>query len=163
MWLFKKRFTDEQKGKLQQVAEILNCLAKDQETAYSTMLVEMGGFLKNCVDGQNAGLGRPLNSPRDYEIEMVRGMLWSHRGAVETSISRLEEMFIPNWAPSKFTETRQEWSKFWEAHVSFIDTALEGLEPPNPLIDQVGKAKLNMLISGLSLAQKLVQHNRLKA
>ena len=163
MRFFRKRFTEEQKGTLQRIAGALNCIGRKQEAEFSTLVVEMAEFVRNCADGQRAGLGRPLNPPKDREIKRVREALLSHTTTIESSRSRLKEIVIPDWAPSKFVEARQDMDKFYDTHVQFLKTALRGLAPPDPLVDQLGEAKLNMFLSGLSLARRMIQHHPLKA
>lgn len=74
----------------------------------------------------------------------------------------LKEVIIPNWAPSKLIEAREDMDKFYDTHRQFLTTALRGLATPDPLVDKAGEAKLNMFLSGLGLARQMVQHHPLK-
>lgn len=163
MRFFRKRLTEKQKEHLQQIAGDLNCIGNNQEALFSTLLVEMADFVRNCADGQSAGLGSPSNLPNDREIGRIREALVSYTTTIDTSRSRLKEIIIPDWAPSKFVEAQQDMDKFYETHMQFLTTALRGLAPPDPLVDALGEAKLNMFLRGLGLARKMVQYHPLKA
>ena len=162
MWFLRKRLTDEQKSSLERLTETLNYLTREQESTFAMVLSEMTEFLLNCNEGRNAGLGRPLTPVDDDEIVTVREMLVTYRMTIVPALSQMERIDIPDWAPSKFVKHRREVAESWHTHYQFLDTAIEGLEPPDPLVDQVGKAKLNMFVSGISLGIRMVKHNELK-
>ena len=162
MWPFRKRLTDEQKDSLVRVVGQLNTLTRDQEAAFAAVLSEMTEFLLQCNKARNSGLGRPFPPIDDDHIATVRERLVVYRTAIGPAISRLEGIVIPEWAPSKLVRRRQEAVGFWRTHSQFLDTALEGLEPPDPLVDQEAKAKLNMFVSGIGLGLRMVKHHEFK-
>ena len=163
MWFFRKRLTDEQRGSLERLAGALNSLTRDQEASFMITLSEMAEFLLNCHQGRNSGIGRPITPLDDAEIVTVREALVAYKSTIAPSISQLEGIIIPEWAPSKFAKYQQEVPGFWQTHSQFIDMALEGLAPPDPLVDQPGNAKLNMFVSGIGLGMRMVEHRELKA
>ena len=162
MWFFRKRLTDEQRDSLERVVAQLNSLARDQEAAFMSALSEMSEFLVNCNVARNSGLGRPLNSFDDEDIATVRERLVAYRETIAPAVSHLEEIVIPEWAPSKLVKHHQLVVRSWQAHSQFLDTALKGLEPPEPLVDQEGEAKLNMFVSGIGLGLRMVKDHEFK-
>lgn len=151
----RNRLTEEQKTILEEVIAEYNTVLDEQATALSPLYADMSDFLLNCRNGQQAGLGRPLTPPEDHEVEDAHRILESYRPVIASAHARLKAIVIPEWAPRKFSEA-QEWGLFFDGHVGFVDQAIEGLEPPDPLVDRSGEAKLNMFLSGVGFVTRLV-------
>ena len=164
MGLFGPKLTGEQKDLLRTVANTMNVLADRQKNSFEQTTAQIREFGANCADGQRAGIGRPMNTPSDDEIEGVRRLLGAHKELLNSTIEELRNIRLENWAPSKFGKTQEDWVKYWETQSQFIDSALRGLSPPEPLVDQPNRFKLNMFLSGLATAQTMtLGSKRIKA
>ena len=164
MGLFGPKLTGEQKDLLRTVANTMNVLADRQKNSFEQTTAQIREFGANCADGQRAGIGRPMNTPSDDEIEGVRRLLGVHKELLNSTIEELRNIRLENWAPSKFGKTQEDWVKYWETQSQFIDSALRGLSPPEPLVDQPNRFKLNMFLSGLATAQTMtLGSKRIKA
>ena len=164
MGLFGPKLTGEQKDLLRTVANTMNVLADRQKNSFEQTTAQIREFGANCADGQRAGIGKPMNTPSDDEIEGVRRLLGAHKELLNSTIEELRNIRLENWAPSKFGKTQEDWVKYWETQSQFIDSALRGLSPPEPLVDQPNRFKLNMFLSGLATAQTMtLGSKRIKA
>ena len=164
MGLFGPKLTGEQKDLLRTVANTMNVLADRQKNSFEQTTAQIREFGANCADGQRAGIGKPMNTPSDDEIEGVRRLLGAHKELLNSTIEELRNIRLEDWAPSKFGKTQEDWVKYWETQSQFIDSALRGLSPPEPLVDQPNRFKLNMFLSGLATAQTMtLGSKRIKA
>ena len=164
MGLFGPKLTGEQKDLLRTVANTMNVLADRQKNSFEQTTAQIREFGANCADGQRAGIGRPMNTPSDDEIEGVHRLLGVHKELLNSTIEELRNIRLEDWAPSKFGKTQEDWVKYWETQSQFIDSALRGLSPPEPLVDQPNRFKLNMFLSGLATAQTMtLGSKRIKA
>ena len=164
MVLFGPKLTGEQKDLLRTVANTMNVLADRQKNSFEQTTAQIREFGANCADGQRAGIGKPMNTPSDDEIEGVRRLLGAHKELLNSTIEELRNIRLEDWAPSKFGKTQEDWVKYWETQSQFIDSALRGLSPPEPLVDQPNRFKLNMFLSGLATAQTMtLGSKRIKA
>ena len=154
-FFWRNRFTEEQKVTLEKVIAEFNTVVEEQATALSPLYAYMTAFLLNCRNGQQAGLGRSLKPPEDQEVEDARRILESCRPVISSAHAQLKAIVIPTWAPPRFSAA-QEWGVFFDGPVGFVDRAIKGLEPPDPLVDRSGEAKLNMFLSGVGFVTKLV-------
>ena len=164
MGLFGPKLTREQKEVLQTVADTMNALADKQRNSFEQTTAQIREFGANCAAGQRAGIGKPMNTPSDDEIEGVRRLLGAHKELLNSTIEELRNIRLEDWAPSKFGKTQEDWGKYWETQSQFIDTALRGLSPPEPLVDQPNRFKLNMFLSGFATAGTMaLGHKHIKA
>ena len=152
MGLFGPKLTREQKEVLRTVADTMNALADKQKDSFERTSAQLQEFGANCVAGQRAGIGRPMNAPPDNEIERIRQLLLAHEVLLQSAIEGIREITVEGWAPAKFGKIQGEWVSFWETQSKFIGMALDGLASPEPLVDQPSLAKLNMFVSGFSTA-----------
>ena len=119
MWFFRKKLTQEQRISLGKLAEELNSLTQAKEAAFAVALRDVADLLANCMAGQDSGAGRPLVPPAASEIIAARETLLAYEDTARPSISELERVDIPEWAPSKFAEHRRQVLSFWESHFKF--------------------------------------------
>ena len=164
MRLFGPKLTNEQRATLRAIADAMNSLADEQQASFERTSAQLQEFGANCLAGQRQGLGRPLITPEDGDIETVRQRVVAHQEILATATGKLRAIQFEDWTPAKIVKTREEWVGFWETQETFIDTTLAGLASPEPLVDRAGEAKLNMFLSGFSLAGTMARSwKRVKA
>lgn len=160
MPFFGSKLSKEQQSEIQELVHQINELNAWHSEAFDTMAKELRDLFVACESARRSGLGRPL-TVSDADLNMAREALTAYQSHTDSFATKLGVLHVEDWIPKKLRRSLAEASEFLQTERRFLsDTVMDALSPPLPLVDQPGKAKLNMFVSGLDLIATVVRSFR---
>jgi HAMP domain-containing protein len=119
--------------------------------AFDGLAARLGKLNLDCQRAQRAGLGRLVVADGAI-LNEARRHLEQHQSHIDNLHAEIRRMQIRDWFPKKLKKQHVEWLQNLEIERKWLETVIESITPPEPLVDRPEAAKLNMFVSGLNSA-----------
>ena len=157
MPFFGSKLSEEQKRAIQELVHRMNELNTSHTEAFDAMQRKLQDLYVACRSARQSGLGG-LPTVNDVDLNMAREVLTGYQAHIDTFAAELGTLHVEDWFPKKLKRSLADASKFLESERSTLtNLVMEALSLPLPLVDQLGKAKLNMFVSGLDMTAIMVR------
>ena len=147
-------FDDYESPSLEDMLGSLNTIGDNHNRRYRALVVELQQFMEMCRGSKSQGftLRYILGDTYEPELHRVTGVVSACAGVIQDAKQSIQAVELGILVPGFLLDTQQTWLSLLDTKAMWLESALEGLTPPDELNDHRPPRKLSRFVASMNFA-----------